>query len=75
MFVQGPIIFFALRRSKPSRRSSRSGSVELKEEVRETFQVLKKNLGDKTISQMVLENIVVHLSHIEITMKKYFPVI
>ena len=38
------IIFFAQRRSKPSK-SSRSGSVELKEEVWKTFRLLKKIWG------------------------------
>ena len=37
------------------------------------FPILEENLGDKTISQMVLENIVTHLSHLETTIKKYFP--
>jgi len=37
------------------------------------FPILEENLGDKTISPMVLENIVAHLSHLETTMKKYFP--
>ena len=34
--------------------------------------ILKENLGDKTISPMVLENIVTYLLHLETTMKKYF---
>ena len=37
------------------------------------FPILEENLGDKTISPMVLENTVTHLSHFETTMEKYFP--
>ena len=37
------------------------------------FPILEENLGDKAISPMVLENIVTHLSHLQTTMKKYFP--
>ena len=39
------------------------------------FPILEENLGDKTISPMVLENIVTHLSHLETTIKKYFLMI
>ena len=35
------------------------------------FPSFEKNLGDKTISPMVLENIVAHLSHLETTKKKH----
>ena len=38
------------------------------------FPILEENLGDNTISPMVLENIVTHLSHLETTIKKIlFP--
>jgi len=37
------------------------------------FPILEENLVDKTISSMALENIVTYLSHLETTMKKYFP--
>ena len=37
------------------------------------FPILEENLGDKTISPMVSENIVTHLLHLETTMNKYFP--
>ena len=33
------------------------------------FPILKENLGDNTISSMILENSVTHLSHLETTMK------
>lgn len=36
------------------------------------FPILEEKLGHKTISPMVLENIVTHLSHLETTMNKYF---
>ena len=39
----------------------------------ENFPIVKKNLGIRQISPMVLENIVTHLLHLETTTKKYFP--
>ena len=39
------------------------------------FPILEENLGDKTISPMVLENIVTHLSHLETIIKNTFPMI
>lgn len=38
-----------------------------------SFPILDEKLGDKTVSPMLVENIVAHLSHLETTMTKYFP--
>ena len=37
--------------------------------------ILEENVGDKTISPMVLENIFTHLSHLETTTKNTLPMI
>ena len=39
------------------------------------FPILEGNLGNKTISPMILEKIVTHLSHLETTIKNTFPMI
>ena len=38
-----------------------------------SFPILDDKLGDKTIKPMLVENIVAHLSLLETTMAKYFP--
>lgn len=38
-----------------------------------SFPILEEKLGDQTISPKLVENVVPHLSHLEITMTKYFP--
>ncbi|XP_076032207.1 protein FAM200C-like [Oratosquilla oratoria] len=38
-----------------------------------SFRSFEEKLGDKTISPMLVEKVVAHLSHLETTISKYFP--